>query len=238
MTEKLDVNKLEAKDGVITIVHRTDAERTVHGRTAVTLNGTIQSPGNFITVRKEQEAFDRSYVEFSYENRYIRLTTKERCETLGHVIEGKLIVNPKIKELGFNAGTKFGAKELMRHLKFNRAYFADKEQNMSVVANLANFNAQATKQIDIQGDDRGNAKNNFEVKVDTNCRLDFNICMPIFIGQPKKTFKVEIMFEVREKHVEFWLESIELAELQVADCEAIINAELERIPEAIVRIQQ
>ena len=48
--EKLDLNKLEAKDGKLTVkhVHQTLQTPKVFYAEAVDLDGTIQAPGNFI----------------------------------------------------------------------------------------------------------------------------------------------------------------------------------------------
>lgn len=62
--------------------------------------------------------------------------------------------------------------------------------------------------------------------------------MPIYVGQPKKKFKVEVLYRIREKNVEVWFESPELQEMLMGDAESIIATELKRFPETILQIEQ
>lgn len=240
MTEELELNKLKANDkGELTIIKRTDDKKIIHAHQPVEIIGVITAPGNFIEVRKAQDKFERSHVLYSYRDLYIKLITRENVETLGSEITGKLIKNPDLDKLMLNSQRVLNNRELTQLLKFNRVFFNDKDENGTVVTNLQRLKVSAQQFIEKLEAEKGNEKEYFEIKVgDSNVDLSFVLNMPVFIGQPAKKFKVEICYRVRERNVEFWLESVELADLLKAESEEIINKELERFPKEIVKIEQ
>ncbi len=238
--ENVNFNKLEAKDGKLTIHRITQELETpiVHNETGLTLSGTIQAPGNFIDKRNSQNPLDRCNIQYSFQGLYIKLTTMEN-HPLKYNVDGVLKPNPDIVRLKVNTKEKFsGVKDLTQHLRFNRYFFADKEENNKIITNLQNFRVAAQKIIESKDDLRGNQLDHFEIKNESNIDLSFNLSMPIYIGQPNKKFKVEIAYDVREKSIDVWLESPELVELLKENAVEIIQKELERFPKEFVLIEQ
>lgn len=237
--EDLKLNLFKANDkGELTVIHRTDDAKIVHKHTSVQINGVISAPGNFIEVRKEQDKYDRSHITYSYRDLCITLTTRENLDTLGTTVTGKLIKNPDLDKLYLNSQKVLTSKELTQLLKFNRVFFADKDENGTIVSNLQKLKISAQQFIEKEDASKGSEKEYYELKVDNGLDLKFTLNMPVFIGQPSKKFLVEVCYRIREKNVEFWLESIELADLLKSCAEEIINTELKRFPEAIVKIEQ
>ncbi len=234
----LNLNKLRAKNGEITVVQRTDEKKKIHYSKAVVISGTISAPGNFIQKRKDQDKKERCNVQYSYLERYITLTTNEKFAELGYEIEGKLTKNPIIDQLAINTNKIFSIAELTKHLRFNSLYFSSKEQHGKIIQELQRFKAKVESEITKINDQKGNIEDTYKVTLNSNAELNFKLTLPVFIGQPNKTFLVEIACEARNRAVEFWLESTELVELLNSDTVDIINKELERFPEEFVFIEQ
>lgn len=237
--EHLKLNQLVANDkGEVLIVHRTDDKKIVHATQELKLEGTITAPGNFIIKRKGQDKDDRCHVLWSLNGLYIKLVTREN-HPLSYTIEGKLIKNPEIEKLCVNTKKTQSVKELAQLLRFNKYFFADGDANIKIVENLMKFKVTAQTHIEKEEATRGNEKDVYEIKgVDSNIDLTFELNMPIYVGQPAKKFKVEILYKIRERNVEVWLESPELADLWRSNADEIIQAELTRFPESFVFIEQ
>ncbi len=245
MEEKLILNKLEAEKGVLKVQNENLEQTALFYKKEVELTGTIQAVGNFIEKRTKHDKL-KVHVLYSYLGLFLKLRTDEDAGfTLDgennepfYLIEGKLVVNPEIKQLQVNTKHKFGVKELTDHLRFAKYFFADKDAHTAIVSNLQKFKVSAQKFIETQDDTRGNVKDYFEIKNDSNIDLGFDLLMPIYIGQPAKKFRVEIGYNVREKTVEVWMDSPELADLLKESAIAIIDAELARLPKEFVFIEQ
>ena len=119
----------------------------------------------------------------------------------------------------------------------NRVFFVDKDLNAKIVGSLQNFKATVEKEIESMNDLRGNAKESKIQKLEMQMAESFELAMPIFKGQNNATFKVLILANVREGAVEFYLESVELKEMQDATAQKLIERELENFKE-IVCIEQ
>lgn len=237
MEKELKLNKLEAKDGVITVVERTgDAEKIFHN-TSVNLSGDIKAPGNFIEKRIDQNPALRSHVLFSYRGLFIKLKTNENHE-LNYTVDGKLILNPDIQKLKINTMERMTVKTLSDLLRFNRFFFSDKDQHSSIISNLQKFRASVQSQIEQETSTRGDKKDLYDVKVNTDLSLNFALQMPVYIGQQPKKFNVEICFDVSDRNISVWLESPELVEITQVDAIKIIDEQLSRFPKEFVIIEQ
>lgn len=238
--EILHLNKLESKEGVLKVDHTYEniQQKIYHEITGVSLEGDIKAPGNFITKRQKQALEKRCHVLYNYREGYIKLVTKEN-HPLKYNITGKLMEHPWLTALRINVkGATTGVKELTDLLKKYRFLFADRAENTKIIGNLQKFRVEATKFIETHNDNAGNQKDYFEVKASSNIDLEYVLKMPVFIGQPEKTFKVTVCYNVRERNIELWLESPELIELLADESQKIIDEELKRIPETFVFIEQ
>jgi len=144
-------------------------------------------------------------------------------------VVGKLHPHPQIKKLKINTNEILTIKDLTRMIKFNKYWFADKDENNALVQNLQKFKASIQQQIEAEHDTRGNKKSAFEVKVDSTMKMSFVLEMPVFIGQPNKKFKVDIAFDVRDGEIDVWLESPELEDLLKNEAVSIIDSEIKQM---------
>ncbi len=204
----------------------------------VEITGTIAAPAEFLAKRREGIDAKKSHVLFSYNKMYIVFNVNEDSY-YQTIIRGNTAVNPDLLKFGINNDKKtFTKNELKQFLKMNRAFFKDIDSNLKIVTNLEKFSASVQTQIDDHKDDRGNKKNNTEIKVDSNLDLSFVLQMPIFLGQPNSTFQVEICFDVRDNAITIWLESPELQESILKQTVELIDKFVEPFKSEFVVIEQ
>lgn len=226
------------RDGVKEVIIREGEALKLHEPRTVDVSGTIGSPAEYLVKRKSEINAFKSHVLFSYAGMYIVFNVNEDSH-YQTTIKGKTAINPDLQKFGINNGNKTWTKnELKQFLKMNRAFFKDIDSNMKIVTNLEKFSASVQTQIDDHKDDRGNKKNNTEIKVDSNLDLNFVLEMPIFTGQPKSKFQVEICFDVRDNAITIWLESPELQESILKQTVELIDANVAPFREKFVVIEQ
>lgn len=201
----------------------------------VSLTGTIDSPREYATIRPLELVPEKAIVQYHYESGYIKLNV-DPTDKFAATILGTLVENKEIKTLGINSETTTTIQELARTLKMRRALFTDRDKHTKLLGNLNKFKLQAQTQIEQEQSDRGSKKGLFEVKVTSDIPLDFTLSMPLFVGQPERTFKVEVCFDVRDGGIDVWLDSVELAEALKDAKKQIIDAELKHF-EKLVRVQ-
>lgn len=241
MEQKLDLNKLEAKEGILKIVHETlptQKLETIHEEEHVKLEGTIKAPANFWEKRISTVEKLKSHVKYSYRERIIVLVTEENFSKLGEEIVGKLLINPEFALFGINKETMFKVNDLIKHVRMNKFLFADKDVHAKILSSLKSFSANVESEIRKVNDGRGNIEDVYKTTMKSNTELNFNILAPIFIGEPAKSLNVEICCQADNSEVKFWFESTDLINLFKQDSENIINKELERFDQALVFIEQ
>lgn len=167
----------------------------------------------------------------------IGLTVNE-SDHFATTVTGKAVLNPDLVKFGINAGKTWIKNDLKTFLKMNRAFFKESDEAMQIVSNLEKFSAQVQAKIDDQADTRGNSKKGVEITVNTDLKMSFILNIPIYIGQPKSTFVVEICFSVTDGGVTIWLESPELQEAIIKCRETLIDENLKPFRKDFVVIEQ
>ncbi len=186
---------------------------------------TRQDAGN-ITVTDFN--FADMLVKFSLSEGWIEYIENNSTTEKGAVIKGKIYTFPGLKELGINTQKTYTSQTLADKLKFSRSLFQSSDECMNMVTKLKKFTATINTEIDNIDDKQGNKKIAFAQKISHELDLTFTLSCPIVSGTgDKKTFKVEIMFDLRDKAIEFWLESVELKEISDSFLESEITKLLE-----------
>lgn len=203
----------------------------------VSLSGTITAPRLFNEKRSDDFKENTVHVEYSRNGNYIKATFDERNH-YATVVKGDLKSNPDLNEFGINDPNKKWQLSVLRgFLRMRRAFFTVPDKNLKLIENLSKFKANVETHIAQANDNRGNQNEQFQTTIKTNLDLSFSLTMPIFVGQPQRTFKVEVCFDIRDRQTDIWLESPELAEAIQKDKEAIFTKELKAF-EAYVCIEQ
>lgn len=203
----------------------------------VKLGGVITAPWEFISKRKEEFRKEDVHVIYNLERGIINLVCME-TNPYAKEVTGELKLNPAIETIGINAVKTYKLKDLIQLLRFNSGIFKHEKDHSRIVAALMKFNAKVSQEIKNENDLHGNKSEGFDQKVLINADLIFTATMCIFKGFSKHDFKVELMFEIRSSTVEFWFESVELAEVIESQREEIVLAEIKKMEADYVCIQQ
>ena len=82
--------------------------------------------------------------------------------------------------------------EMSDLIRMNRTYFTEKNIASELVSIMRNFKAKVTNDIESSDDKKGNVSQVRRQAVESNLPPSFMLNIPIFKGQPKQTFAVEI----------------------------------------------
>ena len=171
------------------------------------LNGVIGAVVEYLTKRINTGQFAQKdcHILVNRENIEITLIINEADEYKRGEIVGKLGYNPKFVEFGINGGKIWTPTELGMFIKMNRAFFADRSENMKLFSCLMNFTADVNNKIDRAVKENGNRTDNFAQVVNSNLPESFTIQMPIFKGMQPETIEVETFAQVNGREVAFVL---------------------------------
>ena len=153
--------------------------------------GVIDTPLRWLEKRKDYIDHKQCCVYFNRDDMKILLNVNEHDHFCDDIC-GKLIISQEFKKFGINEGKYVTGLELSDLIRMNRTYFEDKGKAMELVTIMRNFKATVTKEIETNDDEKGNRMAYVRQVVEGNQPPSFELCIPIFKGQPKKTFTVEI----------------------------------------------
>lgn len=173
------------------------------------------------------EQIEHSYVEYSYENLFLRLNFGVR---FGHEdkIGGVLKLHPELEKWQINKAKAYDHQTLARFVKMNRHFFEESSVAMVLVSELQNIRVKTEKEFEKADDRRGDAKLLIAQKVvDSNIPAKFNLKLPVFVGEDPMTVAVEV--EVNASDFACELISPQLKEIIDLQTRAIIDAELAAI---------
>lgn len=153
-------------------------------------------------------------LRFSYEEKSLIFYENVKDTSGGLIIEGSLNLSKELVNLEINSGKAWTSSHLSQLLKFNRLLFANTEECLELVTNLQKFTAKITTEIQDINDKQGNKTQAIIQQASHQIKLQFTLAAPVFKhDQNKSTFMVNINLEVRDRAIEFWLESVELKEI-------------------------
>jgi hypothetical protein len=96
------------------------------------------------------------------------------------------------------------------------------------------FRAEVNANIGKASDSRGNVDTSYKKTVTTNIPLSFVLNVPVFKGQGKRQFLVDIDIEATDASTRFYLVSVELSDLIQIESELIIDKQLECCKDFVV----
>ena len=187
------VSKELAKNlnGSAKVIIRTGDAPKVYDPQRISICGVIDTPLQWLDKRKDDIDHKQCCVCFNRDDMHIFLNVNEH-DHFNDEIHGKLIISPEFKKFGINEGKYVTGLELSDLIRMNRTYFEDKTKAMELVTIMRSFKATVTKEIETNDDKKGNRMAYVRQVVEGNQPPSFELCIPIFKGQPKKTFTVEI----------------------------------------------
>lgn len=115
--------------------------------------------------------------------------------------------------------------------KMNRAFFADKNVNMTLVSACKNFTATVNNAIERSIKENGDRTDNFAQMVNSNLPGSFTLSIPVFKGGDKENLEVETFAKIDGRNVAFVLMSPGAEETLETLRDTAIDKELEAIKE-------
>lgn len=227
--------KVIAVEGTKELVIREGEALPLKEPVKLVVSGLIDAPGAFFTARKPEA--DTSNVIVSRKTRSIQLSVNE-SDNYGSKITGTLFYNKELLDFGINNNKIYGIKELAALLRMKRIHFQDRTEHATFLKSLNSFNARITTELKNADDRKGNVELLLKKETDLNgAVLNFTLDIAIFEGQPKSKLFVDVLADVSDASVKFWLESTDLVELQYELVDEIIDREIGVFDNGIVILE-
>ena len=232
--EKLQINLAPGMSKAELVIREGAAPKELEPKAPVKTNlkGVIGAVVEYLKKRINAGQFEQKdcHILVNRDTIEITLITNEADEYRRRN-HGQIELNPKFIEFGINANKVWTPTELGLFIKMNRAFFADRNENMKLVSSLMNFTADVNNKIERAVKENGNRTDNFAQMVSSNLPDSFTIQMPIFKGMPPETIEVETFAQVNGREVAFVLLSPG-AQATLEDLrDKVIDEQLEQIRE-------
>lgn len=209
----------------------------------IVINGDIKTVSSFIEKRKTLAIAGISGAQFIEPTRALVTVDKENLSIIlqldpesqyGTEVTAKLSYTPELEQFCINKNKLFNREELIKLIRFNKIWFADAEAHDKLLKAYQAFTATVNANIGKTSDTRGNVDNSYKKTVETNVPDSFVLNIPIFKGQDKRRFRVEIAIDSTDASTKFWMESVELNDIIQIESEAILKKELESCADYVV----
>lgn len=232
-TERFNINLAPGAERVEVVIREGEAQKLLEQKAPLNthLEGTIGCVAEYLAKRIDASQFEQRdcHIIVDREKVAIKLVVNESCPYRYGTVTGRLDYYPKFLEFGINTDKSWAPAALGLFIKMNRAFFPDRDTNMTLVTTLMNFNATINSKVDRAIQENGSRSDCFTQIVNSNLPASFTIRMPIFKGMPAETIEVETFAQVNGRDVSFVLLSsgaqATLEELR----DVVIDNELTRI---------
>lgn len=198
---------------------------------SVAIIGNINAVYDFLLTRAELLDKTKCVIVFDEENGILVLSSDPHFPDSQIKITAKIEEFTDLKAFGINKEKYFSLKDIEKFIRMNRFWFDDKDAHMSLTGQLKAFTAKVQSELQAEADQRGNKNNSFRKQVTSDLAADFVLHIPIYKGCDYKRFRVEICYDVTDSQARFWLESVELFELQKTALNDAFASQLEHIKE-------
>lgn len=194
----------------------------------IDITGNIDSPFNWLEKKVEEITEIQCHIIVAREDLRIELRMNDK-EYHGDTVTGKAEYHPAFKKFAINTQEYRTTHEMASIFKMNRSYFENKSTAMALVSELQNFRAKVSTEIEKLDDKRGNKRDLQDQVVNSNIPSGFNLHIPIFKGEAKRTFEVEIF--IKADDLTCCLISPQANDMVEDFRDEIIDRELDRIKE-------
>ena len=203
--EKMFINLAPGENEII--LREGEAPKVLDPKAPVKMNvnGTINAPFEYLSKRIDCINQKDCHIIVNREKITIELVVNEADEYTRGTIAGTLQHHPKFEEFGINTGKVWSPFDFAMFCKMNRAFFADKNANMSLVSACKNFTAKVNNQIERAIQENGNSTDNFAQVVNSNLPESFTLSIPIFKGGKNEDLVVETFAKIDGRNVAFVL---------------------------------
>lgn len=208
-----------------------------------TFKGSIKAPFAYfnrknIIAAGDQTLFDAFMMVVEVNRATMSLTFREDNHTHegSATIFGSASLTSELTALGINTTKKYSGVQLSDALRMNRLLFALPDDCIRIVSAMRDFKAKIEQDIQAADDKKGNKTSSFDQRIQQPHDLRFTLNWPVISGEPKTKFQVEINYDVRDKAIEFWLESVEMHEAIQEQCQALMDGQVALFQEAGITV--
>jgi hypothetical protein len=158
----------------------------------------------------------------------VRLAANVSDPYTNRVVAGSLERSKWIGKFRLNVGESWDHKKLGEFIKMNRACFEDRNDAMKLAANLMDIKVKTDREYESMSDNRGTERFMVAQRViQSNIPERFKLCVPIFKGEARRSFEVEVY--VNASNYDVTLVSPELEEIIQTESGDLIDKEVEAI---------
>jgi hypothetical protein len=191
----------------------------------VDIKGTLPTVREYLA--KRDVDFKDSVLYVNKETGFLELTLNETSPYRGSVV-GQVFTDPHIHEWHINDDSvSWTTQGLATFMKKHIHHFFDKNEGRKLISDLMQFEGKVEKEIQDQNDQKGNVKFKYAQAIEHNLPKSFWLSIPLFKGQEKQKFEVEIIVDPKDYSCS--LISNELYEMADGYIEARVNDEVSRI---------
>jgi hypothetical protein len=241
MEENFELTPEQEKNEVVKALAQAIAADAKHGRNitirtgealpqqeprTINIIGVIDSPFHWLEKRKDIIDQKQCNIQVSRDSMLITLSIGEH-EHYIDLISGRLMLSEEFKRFGINTGNYITGMELSDLIRMNRTCFENKKTAMELVTIMRNFKAKVLNEIENSDDKKGNVSQVRRQTVQGNQPPSFDLYIPIFKGQPKKKFTVEI--DIDPETLQATLVSPDAQDLIVETRDGLIDNVLDNI---------
>ena len=218
------------------IVYRTGSATPIELPKMERIVGDINTLKSFVEKRYQISTPEGHGLQFIDKDRALVTVNRESFTILlevdpehprGLSVLSKLELAPELLNFCIDVNKVWTRDELVKFLKRQKIWFQNSERHEALLKALMALSANVTADMGNSSDFRGNVDNTYKKTVTSNIPESFSLNIPIFKGQPKKVFTVDICIEGNSAGLKFWFESVELSNLIIIESELILKAQLE-----------
>jgi hypothetical protein len=198
--ENQEVYNIGNDTSEVTIIHKDGLDAKAPN--AININGNIDSVFSWLDKRVLEPSQipsdhdiiqNQAHILVNRDKMSITLIVHEIDPFLKGSISGKLVEHPDFEKWQINTGEDWDHETLSEFIKMNRSCFVSKDAAMKLSTGLKNLKVNVEKELEKENDNRGNYKAIAVQKVkDMSIPDKFALTVPIFKGQDKVHFEVEI----------------------------------------------
>lgn len=153
------------------------------------INGQIDAPARWLKNKEVDELVAHIIVD---REKMVISMKMEETDPWGSSITGRMEYDPTFIKFGINSGDYKTPNEMAQFFKMNRSFFDNQSNAMNLVTELQNFRAKVESIVEKSENTRGDKRSLYAQTVASNIPEKFKLFMPIFKGQAKQVFEVEI----------------------------------------------
>lgn len=217
--------KLEKVDGnILTVLQGTAPKQPEIS--SVKISGNIYAVKDYLAKRKHDKNVSHIHVDAN-KGVIALLVNPESTQSI--TVTGKVEINPLVEKLGINKDVKYNTKEIVKMLKFNKHLFDSPQDVDAAIEKLTKLNINVSSKIEkTLPDAKGSITNNYQKTIEAES-INIVFHCELYSGSGKVQFTVEIWMDVEGQSVQFWLESVTYAQLEVEMKEQLVKSVVEDI---------